>query len=260
MKLSKIQWTDATWNPWVGCSKVSAGCTNCYAEGLAKRLKVPWGQGQPRRLSKNWETPRAWDRAAARRKTPLRVFPSMCDPFDPEVPEKWRDDFFDLIGETPSLDWLLLTKRPKEALAYRRSRGGLSWPIANLWIGVSCEDQKTTFERIPILWEIPALVRFVSFEPLLASIHLPRSWPFPETISWVILGGESGPRARPCQMDWLRHLVVQCRDFNGVSVPVFVKQLGRRPMQGRLPVYLNDPKGGVPEEWPADLRIREQPE
>lgn len=147
-------------------------------------------------------------------------------------------------------------------------------PLPNVWIGVSVEDQQTADERIPILLQTPAAVRFVSYEPALGAVDL-RAWIPPHTdglcshehcgpppeLDWLIVGGESGPGARPCNVAWIRSVVQQC---GAAGVPVFVKQLGARPVEyccdGQHPnMELNDPKGGDPSEWPSDLRVREWP-
>ncbi len=169
---------------------------------------------------------------------------SLGDWADGEVPDGWRDDLFEIIRKTDNLIWLLLTKRPKLALRYVDKRGFV--PL-NVWIGVSAGvDPEPIFD-------IPAKVHFLSCEPMLHAIdetHLKR-------FSWVILGGESGPKARVCGLGWIRDAIWLCRD---AGIPVFVKQLGSNIASGgTLPQRLKDSHGGDPEEWLEDLRVREFP-
>lgn len=318
---SGIQWTTHTFNPWVGCQRVSPGCEHCYAEAYDKRVggaKLPdgtkalrWGPQAPRvRTSPaNWRKPLAWNRAAEDLGRRDRVFcSSLADVFE-DRPElvPWRAELFALIARTPHLDWLLLTKRPGNigrlwprpiafpdgSMCYRP--GPDFWP--NVWLGTTVEDQRRANERIPELLKVSAAVRFLSCEPLLERVHLGlgecgcragdefahRHYPehpypcarcscsaFHGIVDWVIIGGESGPHARPFAIEWARHLVRQCR---AAGVAPFVKQLGARPFapvnegggvvlgSGLVPVRLKlaDPSGGDPAEWPEDLRVREFP-
>ena len=217
---TKIEWCDMTFNPWIGCTKVSPGCANCYAErdfDLRKHV-AKWGPGQPRhRTSKaNWKKPLAWDRKAEeiRRESYAtnvavphrpRVFcGSRSDWLDDEVPAEWLADLFNLWRACSDLDILALTKRPQlwrrrlEAAADIGSDVAESWldghAPANVWVGTTVEDQDRADERIPALLKIPARVRFLSCEPMLGAVDL-RTWlggarPYP--IHWVICGGESG--------------------------------------------------------------------
>lgn len=173
---SKIEWCDHTFNPWIGCTKVSAACDHCYAEPMAtNRLGVAWGPGAPRRrtAASTWKQPLAWDRKAAKEGRRARVFcASLADVFDAEVDEAWRDDLFALIDQTPNLDWLLLTKRPAVARKVMPER-----PRPNVWLGVTVEDQKMADLRIPLLLETPAAVRFLSMEPLLGPVDMKRWLP-----------------------------------------------------------------------------------
>lgn len=293
---SKIEWTDATFNPWIGCTKVSPACDHCYAETLSKaRLGVPWGAGQPRRrtTAENWKQPLRWNRKAEKEGRRYRVFcASLADVFDAEVPNEWRLDLFRLIVQTPNLDWLLLTKRPKVARTFLsgfamapgksgflthngdtpKGWGGSgeiihgvsrdqAWPLPNVWLGTTVENQAMAEVRIPLLLETPAAVRFLSMEPLLGPVDLtdidynpfldglrktPRpcpddpDWPQlrydalrghlkgPDDIGlprldWVIAGGESGAKARPMHPEWARSLRDQCA---AAGVPFFFKQWG----------------------------------
>lgn len=286
---SKIEWCDHTFNPWIGCTKVSPGCANCYAEELMDKRydRVNWGKGNPRsRTSQaNWKKPVQWDRKAKREGIRPRVFcASLADWLDPEVPIEWLAEMLDTIRRTPHLDWLLLAKRPElwrdrlsEASAYSGAIGSsgddfdvtCGWinywlngyvPYTqNVWIGTSVEDQKRADERIPALIKIPAKVRFLSCEPLLGpvdliywthvsenGIGLPRtrhSAGIENCIHWLIVGGESGSKARPMNPDWARSLRDQCQE---AEVAFFFKQMGgvRKPF---API-------------PDDLMIREFPE
>jgi len=228
---SKITWTDSTWNPWFGCTKVSSGCAHCYAEvshaikGRAASAggKVNWGPGEPRQRAKVWDQPRRLDRKAGRENRITTVFPSLCDTFDDDSAQRekldqWRDDLFDLIGQTPNLVWLLLTKRP-EVAARPRWAQRIKACGPNLWIGVSTENQATANDRVPRLLTIPTQNRFISAEPLLGSLDLT---PWLSDIPWVILGGESGPDARPMNLEWARKVRDDCA---GKSL-FFFKQVG----------------------------------
>lgn len=245
---SKIAWTDHTFNPWWGCTKVSPGCQNCYAETLAHRyLFDVWGPGKARRITSNlyWRQPIRWNRVAEKViGRPSRVFcGSMCDVFEhqPDNPAylgdlRWR--LYDLIAETPWLTWLLLTKRTENVLDLVPELWKLPgrWP-ANVWIGTTIENQECFDRRIPELLKIPAAVRFLSCEPLLGPLDISGRTLLQEVIDnmkyvptftgrlidWVICGGESGPHARPMHPDWARSLRNQCRD---AGIPFFFKQWG----------------------------------
>ena len=236
-----IEWCDFTFNPWRGCAKVSPGCTNCYAEAMSKRNPAvlgTWGKDGTRAIGTDayWRQPLKWNRDAAKAGERRRVFcASLADVFEdrPDLVEP-RFRLFAIIERTPALDWLLLTKRPEniERLWPAGSVGLLGAP--NIWLGTTVEDQDRADERIPRLLATPAAVRFLSVEPLLGPVDLfdvdgvasqaDPLGPFPaEKIDWVIVGGESGPGARPCDVDWIRSVVGQCRK---AGVPCFVKQTG----------------------------------
>lgn len=209
MKNSAIEWTHHTFNSWWGCTAVSPACKHCYAELTAKRHgHRVWGVGSPRRrLSDNhWAEPLRWNAASAASGVRQRVFcASMADVFEDRrdlAPERAR--LWALIAATPHLDWLLLTKRIH--LVEQLVPWGLDWP-GNVWIGTTVEDQRRAAERLPILVEIPAVVRFLSAEPLLDGLDL-RPW-LPR-IDWLIAGGESGPGARPSSPSWFADLRDQC--------------------------------------------------
>jgi protein gp37 len=260
MKNTKIEWTHHTFNPWIGCTKVSPGCAHCYAETLNKRMGwTEWGdKGERHRTSAaNWNEPLRWQREAEKTGQRFRVFcASLADWLDKKAPVEWLADLLTLIQRTPNLDWLLLTKRPEnwqprmEAVLHYLSRhdslaertGGLYVFIANwigvmggpqrfrpgnIWIGTSVEDQQRADERIPALLKIPARVRFLSCEPLLGPVDfgwdsLQNGWQASE-IHWVIAGGESGPGARPMHPDWPRGLRDQCQ---AAGVAFLFKQWG----------------------------------
>lgn len=226
MKNSKIEWTDHTFNPWIGCTKVSTGCVNCYAEfRMDIRLKkVKWGPGHARvRTSDDyWAQPLRWNKAAKAAGERHRVFcASLADVFDTVVPPEWRNDLWSLIEATPNLDWLLLTKRHRYMLDVI-DRIGLP---ANVWLGVSVENQEMANARIPALIQIHDHIRFLSMEPLLGPVDL-SPWlnePIKPMINWVIVGGESGPRARPMKPAWVDEIH---RDCAASRTPFFFKQWG----------------------------------
>ena len=318
---TKIAWTDHTFNPWWGCQRVSPGCEHCYAETFAKRvgLKV-WGPQSDRRFfgDKHWAEPLAWNRKAAAEGRRARVFcASMADVFEDRADlREPRSRLWAMVGATDNLDWILLTKRPENAQrlwaqAARDAEGAdedqsyMVWHD-NVWLGTTCEDQRRADERIPHLLAVPASVRFVSYEPALGPVDFTR-WVFDRDaavrramrgpaalnreqaddviahpLDWVIVGGESGPGARPFDAAWARETVAQCK---AAGVACFVKQMGSRPYDsnvnasdwpdgtrfGELPegvpitvagagLRLQHSKGEDPAEWPEDLRVREWPE
>ena len=220
---TEISWTDSTFNPWWGCSKVGPGCDNCYAEALDRRTGGKhWGPGtKPRTLSdNNWHKPLKWNKATARRK----VFcGSMCDWADKNAPEGQRARLWELIRATPRLDWQLLTKRAANIADCLPTDWGGGY--SNVWLGVTVEDIKHGLPRIERLRAIPARVRFLSIEPLLENLG-----PIDLAgIHWVIVGGESGPGARPMQPGWARAI---CRQCEAAGVPFFFKQHGGRVGKG----------------------------
>lgn len=263
---SKIEWCDHTFNPWIGCTKVSPGCAHCYAErDFAIRKKfVTWGKGQPRvrTSAANWKKPLQWNRQGR-----ARIFcASLADVFDEEVPDDWRHYLFELIYECQNLTWLILTKRPLAAMEFiygRKGAGGAAFAkyFPHVWIGVSAEDQARANERIPLLVGLPSTIRFLSVEPMLGPIDFGAAhslWAY--KIRWIIFGGESGPGARDCELDWIVDGLDQCRS---AGVGRFVKQLGSRAFLGsgpsRVPLETDDSKGGDPKEWPEGLEVREFP-
>lgn len=221
---SNIEWTDSTWNPTTGCTKVSQGCKNCYAETWANRRMGEWAKDPNRKFTdimlhpEKLEIPLHW-------KKPRRIFvDSMSDLFHEDVPSKFIIKVFGIMALLSRHTFQVLTKRPERLLEIAVAFPGLTdWP--NIWLGISCEDQKTADERIPILLETPAAVRWISAEPLLGEMLLPliSSARFGSPIDWVVVGGESGQKARPMQADWARSLRDQCRR---AGVPFFFKQWG----------------------------------
>jgi len=237
MEKTKIEWADNTFNPWQGCAKVSPGCKNCYAEGMANRFNPGhWGPEAPRKFQSDeyWKKPIAWNRKAEKEGVRYKVFcGSMCDIFERRDNDLKlslaRNRLGELIKWTQNLDWLLLTKRSEHfwhglhdlGFIARDSHWDYEYTIPdNVWVGVSVENQEQADKRIPKLLKIPAKVRFLSIEPLLGPIDLDNI-KFP--ISWIIVGGESGPNARPMHPNWVRSLRDQCVK---AGVPFFFKQWG----------------------------------
>jgi protein gp37 len=278
MKNTPIGWCDHTFNPWIGCTKVSTECKFCYAEALELRWgKDLWGPGKERQHTSaaNWRQPLAWDKEAVREGVRRRVFSaSLADIFDEAVPDDWRYELFGLIANCPNLDWLILTKRPQKALEFFEDKDYLHaaccegqaqklyehltgdqtssmwfavhFPLPNVWLGVSVGNQEAANERIPILMQIPAAVRFLSCEPLLEPVFLWQAGrEVYSKIDWVITGGESGPRCRPMHPSWATTIRYECKD-NGMAF--FMKQLGGHPN-----------KREDLADLPEDLRVREWP-
>ena len=314
---SAIAWTDATWNPLVGCSRVSEGCRHCYAEREAYRLEHRLGQpkyagttkwmgqpdgtkGEPRwtGLVALWEAvldqPLRWKKSR-------RIFVnSMSDLFHEAVPDEWINTIVAVMAQATQHTFQVLTKRPVRMRDYLCSRqAALSGLLNHVWWGVSVEDQATADERIPLLLQTPAAVRWVSYEPALGPVdftairyvdelaecrwgvlgreHWVENSDSPSAyendvpgLDWIVIGGESGQGARPFDLAWARQTVAQGR---AAGVPVFVKQLGAVPYEMREKIgnvsgtpfsegerlRLVDRKGGDPAEWPEDLRVREYP-
>ena len=342
---TKIEWTrgddgslGATWNPVVGCSLVSPGCTNCYAMRTAARFNhSPFSpylgltktvNGKPVWTGEVGFNPKALE-APLHWKKPRRIFVnSMGDLFHESVPDEWIDKVFAVMALAPQHTFQVLTKRADRMRDYL-SDGALngriacasvdahlpdellrrpSIPLPNVWLGVSAEDQERADERIPLLLDTPAAVRFVSVEPQLGPVDLSRLeiarfrhdgevavprkigdvpaayvngldgsvWGKVEAdenyarvlgadvgkLSWTIIGGESGPGARPFDLTWARSIIAQCK---AAEVACFVKQCGSRPVDsngGEVaygPILLRDKKGGIMSEWPHDLQIRQFP-
>lgn len=326
MNKTSIEWCDFTANPiryrdasrksvWA-CVKASEGCQHCYAEALAHRYQ---GREFTARAMEG-VTPYVDERELKAMLSPTKL-PSgskvfvgdMTDVFGPWVPFELLDRVFAVFALRPDVVFQVLTKRPARMQEYvtaaatemhiagtGRVDQPIPWPLPNVWLGVSAENQHWADVRIPELLATPAAVRFVSAEPLLGPLELEKlihdsdcvsinnrypdgqacycTEPREDHISWVIVGGESGPGARPCDVGWIRSIVAQCK---AAGTKVFVKQLGARPYVRWLeteahPVYdegdpgfheienleawrLRDRKGGDMAEWPVDLRVREWP-
>ncbi len=225
---SKIGWTDHTFNPWEGCTKVSPACDNCYAEARAARFKsVKWGHGAPRRRTSdaNWRKPLYWNLRCQEANTRAKVFcASLADVSATEVPDAWRVDLFTLIERTPYLHWLLLTKRPQVGAKWLRK-----WCPRNVWFGTTVENQAMAKARIPYLLNSPGpAVRFLSMEPLLEKVEL-APWLYdrksPAKLDWLIVGGESGNHVRPMDPDWAGDLLMQAE---AAKLPFFLKQMSGR--------------------------------
>lgn len=342
-----IEWTDRSWNPVRGCSRVSPGCDHCYAMNFAHRFsgagkpyeglttirkgKVDWS-GVARFIPGELDAPLRW-------RKPQRIFVnSMSDLFHNSLSNEQIAAVFGVMAACPRHTFQILTKRPERAVEFfswvtaqadgledrqqsvcfgyaadhlrgphwsrvirdsarYRDEHGAAWPVPWVWLGVSVENQATADERIPLLLKCPASVRWISAEPLLGPLALGRYLPeigiYTPALSWVVVGGESGPGARPFDVAWARSVVEQCRE---ASLSVFVKQLGsnvrdrndagfdgqpgdawdvrgdydrvehnpdgvREEYQGaRVRVRLASRKGGVIAEWPEGLRVREFPE
>lgn len=353
--MTQIQWTNRTWNPIRGCRRVSAGCSNCYAERQAARFsgsgqpydglvkltsRGPVWSGEARFIPEKLTEPLSW------RKPQMVFVNSMSDLFHEKLTNEQIAAVFGVMAASPQHTFQVLTKRPErmcEWFDWIRENAGpgipwggaecadelgiktewlgveersqavwnarswaepavgwrlditaahkAGWPLPNVWLGVSVEDQATADERIPLLLQTPAAVRWVSAEPLLGEVWLDVDWLMPRCeacgrhstrgkcceyephctggteysrqentlLDWVVVGGESGPGARPCDVEWVRSIVSQCSE---AQVPVFVKQLGANPhawTPGKGDGWELDRKGGNPEEWPEDLRVREWP-
>lgn len=302
---SAIEWTEASWNPIRGCSRVSEGCRHCYAERQAIRIPAYAEAGLIESTSRG---PRWTGRVALhlpaldlplRWRRPRRIFVnSMSDLFHEGVRDEWIAAVFAVMFMAGHHTYQVLTKRPermrrwltwlqdqpdkagvlldavvdvsRQVGEWKLGRAAVGpWPKPHIWLGVSIEDQATADERIPLLLQTPAAVRWVSYEPALGPVDFSRSGarnvpPGVEVggLDWIVVGGESGPGARDCHQSWIETTIAQGR---AASVPIFVKQVGRHFVDdvsyvGSQPEYqLRDPKGADPTEWPEDLLVREYP-
>lgn len=265
--LTKIQWTDATWNPWHGCHKISPGCKACYMFRDKKR----YGQNPNVvvRSATTFNAPLKWTK-------PQFVFTCSWSDWFIEEADPWREEAYAIMRRTPHLTYQVLTKR------IERAAGRLPNPmLPNMWLGVSVENQQYADERIPLLLQAPAALRFISAEPLLGPLDLTQCGATgmefcgagincERMVDWVIVGGESGPNARSCYLDWIISIVRQCTE---VDMPCFVKQLGakcvaghslhrqihHRSTDGNLYLHLKDSKGGDINEWPPQACVRQMP-
>ena len=249
-----IAWCDATFNPWVGCTKISAACDFCYAEGWAKRTGHPelWAGERRRTSASNWAQPIKWNRRAKESGRRLKVFcASLADWLDNQAEQQWREDLAVLIDETPHLDWLLLTKRPQNFDRYAPWHHDDVPP--NVWLGITAENQTELDRRWHYIADAQARVHFISYEPALGPLSLRDTYPAPD---WIIVGGESGSKARPFDIAWAQAIVDETRR---TGIACFVKQLGSLPIRAGYPLENHRGKGGDPAEWPGTLQVREFP-
>lgn len=240
---SDIAWTEYTWNPFVGCSRVSEGCRHCYALRQAARC-AGFGLKAYEGVTKKGEGPLTWtgkinrNSAAVWRKPyqllrPSKIFVnSMSDFWHLSAPDVWRREALWIMSQTPEHTYQILTKRPENIAPQK-------FPD-NVWLGVTIEDARAE-KRIDILRRVPCRVRFLSAEPLIGALRNLNL----TGIHWVIIGAESGPGMRPCDLDWVRQIADQCR---AQKTALFVKQL-----------HINGRLSRDPQQWPADLRVREYP-
>lgn len=283
MSKSKIAWTDETANWIVGCTKISAGCANCYAATASNSARLQQFDQYKNVVDHkgNWNgnvefVPKVLENLL-KGKRERRVFaPSMSDPFHPGVKDEWLDHFFAVVALTPHITYQVLTKRPERMFEYfnraeskdcvefaarwilpgwesRQDGFDLKeWPLPNLHLGVSVENQAAADERIPWLLKTPAAKRFLSMEPLLEGVYLGRQ--FLKHIDWVIVGGESGKNARQFELNWAISIRQECLDL---SIPFFFKQAGSNPTYKMKPLNLKSRSGTDISEWPEDLRVQE---
>lgn len=302
--MSLIQWTDMTSNPihlvkkdgshgghW--CRKISAGCQKCYAETqnqsnyFSFASHLPYTGSVPNNLILDRGVLESW----VKLKKPHKIFVcSMTDLFGEWVSDRWLDEVFAYMAIAKQHTFQILTKRPQRMLEYCAKPKtkmrinllvhNLTWPLPKVWLGTTVENQSAANQRIPLLLETPAAMRFLSCEPMLEQIDI-ESYLYEDPegklspgINWVIAGGESGNNARPCHIEWLRSLVHQCEN---AKVPVFIKQLGTNAFAQRArpsishrdningvaechyKLKLKSRKGGAIEEFPDDLKLRQFP-
>ena len=214
-KIKKSNGPINTFNRWIGCQHVSPGCEHCYAEtqnAFRKWNGGTWGPHAPRKRTSvaYWKNPIKWNAEARafRREhghRPRVFCASLADVFDNQVPPDWRQDLFAMIRECYELDWMMLTKRPENILRMLPSDWGDGY--SNVWLGVTGENQTYFDQRWKHLQNIPAVIKFISYEPALGPLRLPKHGPFPD---WLISGGESGGGARPMDPQWVRDIIAAC--------------------------------------------------
>lgn len=218
---SRIEWTEQTWNPTVGCTKISAGCKNCYAENMARRLQAMGTPGYENGFQLTLLPQRLQD--PLNRKKPTTYFVnSMSDLFHDKVPDEYIEQVFSVIEQTPQHTYQILTKR---AARMARFFKGKTAP-KNAWMGVSVENKKHGVPRINYLRKVSAHIRFLSVEPLLEDVGALDL----TDIHWVIVGGESGPKARPMKLDWAEAVRIQCEQQH---IAFFFKQWGGWGVDGK---------------------------
>jgi protein gp37 len=246
---SKIEWTDHTFNPWVGCTKVSPACDNCYAEALmdTRYGRIRWGAGEDRSRTavSTWQQPRKWNNQATRTgERPFVFCASLADVFDNEVDPQWRADLFELIRATPNLVWLLLTKRIGNAVVMSEAAGGLPGNVA---LGATMANQleydRDRMKLAAAKAALSPLFTFGSFEPMLGMVIMDKNAP-----DWIIVGGESGGNARPMSLNWARDMRDQAaalgRVFNFKQVGGRDAGKGGHHLDGRL--YFDRPEVRMP--------------
>jgi protein gp37 len=246
MENSRIPWTHHTQNWWIGCTKVSPGCDICYAEFQQDHRyhRVEWGDHPRHRTApSNWKKPFTWNRAAKAAGVRQRVFTnSLSDFFDNQVDPAMRMEAWDIMRQCDWLIWLILTKRPQNIRKMLPPDWCDGWP--NVWLGTTTENLEEARRRIPVLLRIPAVIHYISGEPMLERLDL-RPWLGKGMIAWVICGGESGGARREMDPAWAYDLCDQCADS---GTAFFMKQMSaHQPHQGELLI-------------PADLMIRQFPE
>lgn len=255
-EITGIAWTDSTFNPWIGCTKVGPGCDNCYAEAQDKRFGGGhWGAGVERRLTSDayWRKPFLWnERAGLQKKRHLVFCASQADVFDNEIDPKWRQSLFAVIDKTPHLTWQLLTKRIGNVRDMLEAMRREFMP-SNVWLGATVVTQAEADRDMSKLVLVPAVTRFLSIEPQIEEINLRH----PLGIDWVICGGESRQqgKCRPFDVGWAISLRNQCKAMN---IPFFMKQLGHRAHSNELKIEYTG-KGDNPLEWPESIRVRQFP-
>ena len=249
---SNIEWTHHTFNPWIGCTKVSPACDHCYAEVWDNRFSGErWGPKAARTRTKTWGKPLSWNKKAGEKGERQRVFcASLADVFDnhKSIEAPWREDLWKLIAKTPHLDWLLLTKRPQNIKRFLPN----DWKdgYENVWLGVSTENREEMLRRGKVLSQIPAKTRFWSAEPLLEDLgNIPKQI-LPD---WIIGGGESGPGFRPAQADWFRNIRDQCQEHD---VAFFFKQWSG-PSQKEIKAKGRELDGQVHKDFPKPATQRQ---
>lgn len=249
MAESNIEWTEHTWNPVTGCTKLSPGCKHCYAETMAHRLKAMGASGYESGFELTLHSDRL--EQPLRRKTPTTYFVnSMSDLFHEGVPDSYIERVLDVCRRAPQHTFQVLTKRAERLPGFFAERDCPS----NVWLGVSVEDRKYGVPRIAQLRKVKGVaVRFLSVEPLLEDLGKLDM----RGIHWVIVGGESGSKARPMKLEWAMNVLTQCRT---VGIPAFMKQVGARPVDAHGEKFLiSDRKGSQMPDWPKVMRIREMP-
>ncbi len=242
-ELSRIAWTTSTFNPWAGCAKVTPGCANCYAErSMFPRLNgIKWGRYTERHIMSDdyWRRLASWNRKAALKPEPTFVFcGSLCDVLDEDAPPDQRERLWVAIRKTPALTWLLLTKREQNVDLLPRTLP------ANLWLGMTAENQEYLLRRGNVLSGVSATVKFLSVEPMLGPIDLFKL-DNPKAIDWVIVGCESKAGRRPMNLHWARDVRHQCSEL---GIRFFMKQA---EISGAVTDDI--------EQFPEDLRVREYP-